>query len=66
VNVTIPVGAPLKEALDTAMATRRSTIILTTMDGTPWTPDGFRASWGKARAKAGVVGLRSTTYAGPP
>jgi integrase len=51
VNVTIPVGAPLKEALDAAMMTRRSTIILTTMDGTPWTSDGFRASWRKACAK---------------
>jgi integrase len=57
VSVTIPVGAPLKEALDTAMLTRRSTIILTTIDGTPWTLDGFRASWGKACAKAGVVGV---------
>jgi integrase len=37
--------------------TKRSTIILTTMDGTPWTSDGFRASWGKACAKAGVVGV---------
>ena len=36
VNVTIPVGAPLKEALDAAAKNKRSTIILTTMDGTPW------------------------------
>jgi integrase len=57
VNVTIPVGAPLKEALDIAARNKRSPIILTTMDGTPWTPDGFRASWGKACAKAGVVGV---------
>jgi integrase len=57
VTVTIPVGAPLKEALDVAIKNRRSTIILTTMEGTPWTPDGFRASWGKACAKAGVVGV---------
>jgi integrase len=57
VNVTIPVGAPLKEALDIAAKNKRSPIILTTMDGTPWTSDGFRASWGKARAKAGVVGV---------
>jgi integrase len=57
VNVTIPVGAPLKEALDAAAKSKRSTIILTTMDGTPWTSDGFRASWRKAQAKAGVVGV---------
>jgi hypothetical protein len=36
---------------------KRSTIILTSVDGTPWTSDGFRASWGKACAKAGVVGV---------
>jgi integrase len=57
VNVTIPVGAPLKEVLDAAARRKRSTIILTTMEGTPWTPDGFRASWGKAIKKAGVVGI---------
>jgi integrase len=44
VNVTIPVGAPVKEALDAAAKAKRSTIILTSMDGTPWTSDGFRAS----------------------
>jgi integrase len=57
VHVTIPVGAPLKEALDAAAKNKRSTIILTTMDGTPWTSDGFRASWRKACGKAGVVGV---------
>ncbi|HEY4901296.1 MAG TPA: tyrosine-type recombinase/integrase [Terriglobales bacterium] len=54
-RVVIPVGAPLKAALDAAA--KRSTIILTTIDGTPWTADGFRASWGKACSKAGVVGV---------
>jgi len=54
-RVAIPVGAPLKTALDTAA--KRSTIILTTVDGKPWTPDGFRASWRKACAKAGIVGV---------
>src|SRR5262249_14441076 len=40
------------------MATpRRSTIILTTMDGKPWTSDGFRASWRKAQAAAGSTGV---------
>ncbi len=57
VYVTIPVGAPLKEALGAAGKNKRSTIILTTMEGTPWTPDGFRSSWGKAYKKAGVVGV---------
>jgi integrase len=54
-RVVIPVGAPLKSALDAAP--KRSTIMLTTMDGKPWTPDGFRASWGKACKRAGVVGV---------
>jgi integrase len=54
-RVVIPVGAPLKAVLDAAV--KRSTIMLTTTDGTPWTPDGFRASWGKACKRAGVVGV---------
>src|SRR6516165_4059982 len=45
-RVVIPVGAPLKAALDAAP--KRSPIMLTTAGGKPWTPDGFRASWGKA------------------
>jgi len=54
-RVVIPVGAPLKTALD--RAAKRSTIILTTIDGKPWTLDGFRASWRKACARAGIAGL---------
>jgi integrase len=54
-RVQIRVGAPLKLALDSAP--RRSTIMLTTSDGKPWTSDGFRASWRKASAAAGIVGV---------
>ena len=54
-RVTIPVGAPLKAALDSSP--HRSPVILLTSDGTPWTPDGFRASFAKARAKAGITGV---------
>ena len=54
-RVVIRVGAPLKVVLDAA--TKRSPIILTNKDGKPWTPDGFRASWGKACKAAGVVGV---------
>jgi integrase len=43
VRVEIPVGAPLKAALDAAP--RRSPIILTSKSGKPWTESGFRASW---------------------
>src|SRR6516225_4436109 len=54
-RVVIPVGAPLKAALDAAP--KRSPIMLTTADGKPWTPDGFRASWGKACKRAAVIGV---------
>jgi hypothetical protein len=50
-----PVGSPLKAALDATP--KRSTIILNNSDGAPWTSDGFRASWGKACKRVGVVGL---------
>jgi len=55
VRVVIRVGAPLKAALDATP--KRSTIMLTNSDGKPWTPDGFRASWGKACKRAGVSGV---------
>jgi integrase len=54
-RVVIPVGAPLKAVLDAA--TKRSTIILTNSEGKPWTSDGFRTSWRKACASAGIVGV---------
>lgn len=54
-RVLIPVGAPLKAAMDAAQ--KHGPIILTTTDRTPWTADGFRVSWRKACNKAGVVGI---------
>jgi integrase len=54
-RVCIPVGAPLKAALDAAP--RESPVILLTSEGKPWTPDRFRASFAKARAKAGIDGV---------
>lgn len=64
-RVVIPVGAPLKIALDAAKAKLakipegkpRALTILATENGTAWTESGFRASWRKACAKAGVVGV---------
>jgi len=47
-RVVIPVGTPLKVALDGAP--KRSTVILTNSDGAPWSSDGFRSSWGKCFA----------------
>jgi len=54
-RVVIPVGAPLKAALDSAP--RRSPVVLTNSEGLPWTADGFRSSWRKACAAAGVTGV---------
>jgi integrase len=47
-HVVIPVGVPLKIALDAAARSKQSTLMLVNLEGRPWTPDGFRASWGKA------------------
>jgi integrase len=57
VHVNVPIGAPLKLALDEAAKTKQSPIILLNSDGKPWTQDGFRASWGKASDKAGIEGV---------
>jgi integrase len=57
VRVVIPVGTPLKAALDAAAKTKKGPLILVNSNGQPWTPDGFRASWRKACAAAGVVGV---------
>jgi integrase len=56
-RVVIPVGAPLKTALDAAK--KASTIVLVTSDKrpAPWTEDGFRSSWRKACKNAGIVGV---------
>jgi integrase len=54
-RVVIPVGEPLRAALDAEP--RRSPVILLNSEGKPWTPDGFRASFAKGRAKAGIVGV---------
>jgi integrase len=54
-RVKILVGAPLKVALEATP--KRSTVILTTAEGKAWTPDGFRSSWRKACAAAGIVGV---------
>jgi integrase len=55
VRVVIPVGAPLKAVLDTTP--KRSPVILVTLDGKPWTADGFRSSWRKACHAGGISGV---------
>jgi integrase len=54
-RVEIPVGAPLKAALDAA--SRLSPIVLLNSDGKPWTADGFRVSFGKAQRKSAITGV---------
>lgn len=54
-RVEVPVGGPLKAMLD--VTPRRSPIVLMNSEGRPWTPDGFRTSWGKACAKVGITGV---------
>lgn len=51
-RIVIPVGAPLKAALGARRPVKPEGTILRNTFGEPWTSDGFRASWGKARAKA--------------
>jgi integrase len=57
VRVEIPVGVPLKAALGAAAKVKKSPIILLNSDRRPWTADGFRSSFNKARDKAGITGV---------
>ena len=50
-------GAPLKVALDAASKSKQGPLILVNSEGKPWTADGFRSSWRKACAAAGIVGV---------
>ncbi len=53
--VLLKVGAPLKTMLDGME--RACPVILTNTRSVPWTSSGFRSSWGKGCAKAGIEGL---------
>ena len=55
VRVVIPVGAPLKAALDAA--TKHGPLILVNSLKRSWTSHGFQASWRIAARKAGIVGV---------
>jgi integrase len=55
VRVVIPVGAPLRAALDAAK--KHGPLILTNSLRRPWTSHGFQASWHIAARKAGIVGV---------
>lgn len=62
-RVVIPVGKPLKLALDAAKKSYEDAgkplppTILVTETGTGWTSDGFRTSWRKACTKAAITGV---------
>jgi len=53
--VVIAVSARLRAALDATP--RKAVTICTTSRGRPWTSDGFKTSFGKARDAAGLQGL---------
>ncbi|KQM21698.1 integrase [Sphingomonas sp. Leaf24] len=62
-RIIIPIGKPLRDALDAARTALdalpederpSADTILLTARGTSWTRDGFKTSWGKACAKAGI------------
>jgi integrase len=54
-RVDVPVTKRLRAVLENTQ--RISPLILTNLKGRPWTGDGFRSSWRKACAKAGIVGV---------
>jgi len=54
-RVVIPVGAPLKAALDAAQ--KHGPLILANSLRRPWTSHGFQTSWRIAATKAGIVGV---------
>jgi integrase len=54
-RVVIPVGAPLKAALDATA--KASPIVLVKRNGAPWTSAGFQSAWCRACKRVGLVGL---------
>lgn len=57
-RVVIPVGGPLRTILDAERQGQPTDgKILRNLTGDPWTPDGFRASWGKTARRAKIRGL---------
>jgi integrase len=57
-RVTVPVGAPLKEALDEAARAKKGPLMLLTSDGTAWkSANSFGVAWRRAMLVAGLDGL---------
>jgi integrase len=57
-RVIIPTAAALRATLRALRRRRKAATILTNSRGLPWTSSGFRASWRKACAAAGIAELR--------
>ena len=61
-HVSVKLAAPAKAALDAARAkfaeppSPASHVLVTDRSGDPWTEYGFRNSWAKVKADAGIVG----------
>nr|WP_232520786.1 hypothetical protein [Rhodobacter sp. CZR27] len=53
-HMVIPVARQLREALEAAKGRRKTLTICETSRGQPWTSDGFKTSFGKAQAAAGI------------
>lgn len=63
--LTVPVAADLRVILDAAKVKRSSAVtICATTRGKPWTSDGFKTSFGKARDAPGVTGLTFHDFRG--
>ncbi len=56
VRVVVRLVSSLKQVLD-ATGREHARILVTARGGEPWTENGFRASWGKVKAEARIVGL---------
>lgn len=54
--MVIPCAAPLRSALEAAKAGRKAVTICTNSRGKPWTLDGFKTSFGKAKVAAKIEG----------
>lgn len=54
--MVIPCAVDLRAALDAAKAIRAAVTICTNSRGKPWTLDGFKTSFGKAKLAAGIDG----------
>lgn len=53
--LTVPLTADTRAMLDAAKAKRNGPVICETSRRKPWTVDGFKTSFGKAKTEAGIV-----------